>query len=434
MNRYLSDKNRQTVYTIAWFFMALFYAYQYILRIAPGIMVVELREVFQLTAQEFSSLGSIYLFSYSLLQIPLGFILDRLGVKRVILAAMLLCIAGTILFVSASNVLMLQMGRFLIGLGSAPAFICALKCAHDHLPSKYRGFFMGATLSVGTLGALLSGRFLVTLLDSYGWQDTILLCAGLGGVLLLLMMAIIPGHVKKTKASQNVLSNFREGMRVVLKQKSLMIYAIIAISVYTPLCVLADLWGTAFLMEKFSLERAMAAQLSLYLYGGLTLGSLLLPGIVAKWGQSKAVIQLCVIGLSVTLAILLYAQGLGLWQLGFLMAMIGVFCGAEMLCFAGAVEQCPISHSGLALGVVNTLNMLGGALMQQAIGGYLDFQWRGVYSPDGSRFYGADELTTAFSLLLVIILSCGLLSIFLVNKRKESKSHETPIGVELGGS
>lgn len=416
MNNCKKTKNTLAIYYASWAVIATFYFYQYILRICPGIMVVELRQIFKLTAQEFSSLGAIYLFSYSLLQIPLGFILDWIGVKRVMIFSVLVCIAGTCLFAFAIDVWMLQLGRFLIGLGSAPAFICALKLVYDHLPSKYCGLLMGITLSLGTLGALLSGKFLVRLLDNQGWQITLYLCAGLGAFILALVLATIPSNLKTATAAVKASTHFRQGLREIFNRKEILIYAVIAICVYTPLCVLADLWGAAFLMEKFAIPRATAVQLSLYLYGGLTFGSLLLPWLSVKCGKLKEFIQICTLGLILALFTLFYIDNLELWQVACLLSLIGVFCGAEMICFTGAVQYSPDSHSGLTLGVVNTLNMLGGALIQQMIGWYLDFHWKGEYTLEGARFYGVAELTSAFSWLIVIIFACCLLSFKLSKK------------------
>ncbi len=399
---------------LIWAVIALFYFYQYILRVSPGVMVVELKQIFHLTAQEFSSLGSIYLFAYSLLQIPLGFMLDRVGAKIVVLCSILFCIAGTSLFSFAENVWMLQLGRFLIGLGSAPAFICALKIVSDYLPEKLSGLLMGITLAVGTFGALLSGKFLVSILDNYGWQNTLLICAGFGGLILMLVIAIIPS---KTKSNLETVQ-LKQGLIAIFKQKQILIYAVIAICVYTPLCVLADLWGTAFLMEKYALTRANAAQLSLYLYGGLTIGSLILPWLAMKSGLLKEVLQICAMGLVLSLCALLYVDDLSVFQLSLLLTLIGSFCGAEMICFAGCVQHSPQSLSGLTLGVVNTLNMLGGAVIQQIIGWYLDFHWQGTYDVDGARFYSAADLTSAFSLLIIIIFVCGLLTCKLSKRRR----------------
>ncbi len=412
MNTVKTAKHTNVLYYVAWSLVALFFFYQYILRVSPGIMVVELRQVFKLTAAEFSSLGSIYLLSYSLLQIPLGFILDRIGVRRVIMMAITICMIGTAIFALAQSLWMLQLGRFLIGLGSAPAFISALKLVHDHLPEKQRGLLMGVTLAVGTLGALLSGKCLVALLDSKGWQNTLLLCAGLGGVLLLLIFVLIPRNLEK-KFQEKAANQFKEGIQAIFKQKTLLLYSMIAIGVYTPLCVLADLWGAAYLMEKFALPRATSAQLSLYLYGGLTVGSLLLPWFSVKYGMLKETIQVCVFGLVIAMALLLFTDTMAVWQLAVLLSFIGLLCGAEMICFAGALEYSPLAHSGLALGVINTLNMLGGGLVQQMIGWYLDFEWKGEYAIDGARYYGIADLNAAFTLLIAIIVACGVLTLLI---------------------
>lgn len=403
------------VYYMAWFAISLFYFYQYILRVSPGIMIVELREVYKLTADEFSALGAIYLYAYSLLQVPLGFILDRVGIRRLIAFSVLICVLGTLLFAYAHNMWALQMGRFLIGVGSAPAFICALKLVSDHLPLKKQGLFMGATLAIGTIGALLAGKVLVALIDQFGWQNSLVWCAGLGGFILLFTVACVPSSQKVVISSSDY-GYLREGLRQIFKQKEILLYSIIAISVYTPLCILADLWGTVFLMEKFTLSRADAAEITLYMYGGLTIGSLLLPWFSVRKGVLKEIILCCAIGLILTLLTLLYGGYLSQGQLSILLILLGFFCGAEMICFAGAAQFAPVGHSGLSLGVVNTLNMMGGAFVQQGIGCYLDAHWRGKYGAEGARLYEADELSSAFLILILIMVVCSFI-VFALPKR-----------------
>ena len=413
MKLLISDNKRMAFY-LAWFSISLFYFYQYILRVSPGVMVVELRQAYKLTALEFSSLDAIYLYAYSLIQIPLGFVLDRFGIRRVVCISILLCISGVLVFAFSINVGMLQISRFLIGIGSAPAFICALKLVADYLPASKQGILMGATLSIGTIGALLSGKFLVSLLEATTWKVTLMWCAGLGAVIYIIVSLFVPASGKKPGSGQE--NNFKElmtGLKEIIQRKEILIYSIIAISVYTPLCILADLWGTTFLMEKFALDRADAAQVTLYMYGGLTIGSLILPWLSVRWGVLKGVIQCCAAGVVISLFILLYANSLSHGQLIALLTVTGIFCGAEMICFTGAAQFAPSGRSGLTLGVVNTLNMLGGALIHPLIGGYLDVHWKGHYGIEGARAYGAEELTAAFTILIIIMAGCSLIAAFL---------------------
>ena len=415
MKKSISCKNNHSYY-LAWLAISLFFLYQYILRVSPGIIVVELRQIYKLTAEEFSSLGAIYLYAYSLVQIPLGFILDRIGIRRVINVSIVLCIMGTLLFVYATNTWMLQIARLLIGLGSAPAFICAIKLIKDHLPIKHHGFLMGATLAIGTIGAFSSGKFLVVLIENTSWRNSLVICAGLGLLILLVIGIFVPSsniqNIKKSSCKQ-----LYEGLKAIFKRKEILLYSIIAISVYTPLCILADLWGTAFLIEKFNLNRSNAAQITLYMYGGLTVGSLILPWISLKWHLLKSTILVCALGLILALLILLYADTLSNGQLSSIMIMIGILCGAEMICFAGASQFAPTSHSGLTLGVVNTLNMLGGAWIQQGIGWYLDAHWQGNYGLEGARTYHTDELSAAFLILVFMMIGCSAMVLILPRKQ-----------------
>lgn len=405
---------------IGWFVLSIFFFYQYILRISPGIMVVELRQVFKLTAQEFSSLGAFYLYAYAFLQVPLGFLVDRLGVKRVISAAIIICAFGTIVFAYAQNLWMLQVGRILIGAGSAPAFICAIKWVTDHCPLKLRGLLMGATLSIGTIGAYLSGKFYVELLDHVTWQSSLYISALAGLGILLLVALFIQAKDRFEQGQENAVNHLKLGLKHILNKREVILYSVIAISVYTPLCVLADLWGTAFMMQKFQLPRDTAAQTSLSMYAGLTVGSLILPWMSTHFHKLKEVIFVCAILLIICLLILLFVPSLNQLELILVLTSIGFLCGAEMICFSGAVVNIAFQHTGLALGVVNTMNMLGGALIQQLIGGYLDWRWQGMLDADGVRIYQTSELTTAFVSIPIMIFICSILVLWIPKNKKQN--------------
>ncbi len=84
-----------------------------------------------------------------------------------------------------------------------------------------------------------------------------------------------------------------------------------------------------------------------------------------------------------------------------------------MMCFTGALQFAKKDNSGEVLGVVNTFNMLGGALLQQLIGYILDYRWQGVYNATGQRFYNTAEFTYALSYITIVIIGCVILSYFL---------------------
>ncbi len=155
---------------LAWGGVALFFLYQYVLRIAPGLVEPELRSAFFMTANDFSTLGSFFMFIYALVQIPCGLLIDRLGVKRVVLSSILLCLVGNGLLIIGNSLWEAQVSRIFMGLGSACGYIGCMKVAADSFPSSNRSFFMGAALTLGLFGPLLAAKPLVHLIETTSWH------------------------------------------------------------------------------------------------------------------------------------------------------------------------------------------------------------------------------------------------------------------------
>lgn len=397
---------------LGWFLIALFYCYQYILRVMPGVIANELRDHFNLTAEDFASLGAYCLYAYALLQIPVGLVLDRIGVKRTILISMCLCIGGTF-WISQTNTLWeAQMSRILVGAGSACTFTSCLKWVADHFEPGRRGLLMGSTLAFGTFGALGAAHPFVKGVELFGWQYTVLLTCFLGGFLLILTILFLKeAPLKNNETFQK--KKFWFDLKTIACNKTIFIYALLAIGVYTPMAVLADLWGVSFLAEKFAINRAEAAPITMLMYVGLTFGSLILPVFAERYNVFRLILQVCSACLLFLFTIMLIAGSLPLLALKGMLITIGFLCGAEMICFTGAVTEATPRTSGLTLGFVNTMNMLAGALLQQLIGYLLDIQWNGATSVSGMRYYSANEYVQALMVLPAILLGCVVLSLFL---------------------
>jgi sugar phosphate permease len=397
---------------LAWFSVTLFYFYQYILRVSPGVMVDQLRYEFSIRAEQFSTLGALYLLAYSLLQIPLGIIVDKVGVKRTVIWSIILCILGSLLFSLANTFWVAQLSRILIGAGSAAAFMCSLKIVADHFPPGKRGLLMGATLTLGTIGGAISGKMIMVTMQHAGWRSVLVYSSILGFIILILTMLLIrpDRNNKQVKLNNHPLSDVLRNVVAIMKHKNIMIYAILAVGLYTPLSALADLWGTAFLKQKFALSQADAASTSTMMYIGLAAGSLFLPWLCERYNVLNRAIFICGIMILVNFAVIIYGPIYSSGTLSLLLITLGFFCGAEMMCFTGALQFSEKDNSGEIIGVVNTLNMLGGAILQQLIGLSLDYQWDHTFDAFGVRQYNTEQFISALSILTVVITTCCLIS------------------------
>lgn len=408
---------------IGWFVIALFYLYQYILRVSPGIFIEDIRQHYKVTAEEFSTLGFYYLIAYSVIQIPLGIIVDRLGVKKVCLASIALCVIGSYILSHAHHFYLAQISRFIIGAGSASAFMCAIKFISDHIPPGNRGFLMGATLAFGTGGAIFSGKLVGLLEAGFTWQDIINISVFLGLGVFAIIFCVVKGANQDEAVelyTRSISENLKD-LRRIASSKKIILYAVLAVGLYSPLSALADLWGAGFIRQKFALSKADSAQFTMIIYIGLTFGSLLLPWLCERRHLLNQAITLCSFALLMSFSMLLYFPSQNLLFLGSMLFMIGFFGGAEMMCFTGALIDSRASDSGQIIGFVNTLNMLCGGFIQWVVGFMLDLQWSYQLDAFGVRVYTDLQYENAFSSLTVLIGICSFFSLFLLKIRRVKK-------------
>ena len=416
----MTIQQKQSSY-VTWFCIVLFFCYQYLLRVIPGVMVSDLRSEFNITAEQFGTLGAFYLYIYSLMQIPIGIVTDRIGVKNTVLGSILLCLIGAFMLAITKSFEFAQLSRVLMGAGSACAFMGCLKVVSDNFPPGKRGFLMGATLTFGTLGALSAGAPLTYLINHFGWRHAIFVLAALGVVIFLITLFGVSGSrdLHKLPPPLNA-SKMKTDVLSVLKNKSIMLYAFLAIALYTPLSVVSDLWGVAFFMEKHGFPRAEAAQICMYMYAGLCVGSLFMTWWAEKYNVLNLTIQICSMVILVLFVILIFGPVFSQETLSVLVFSLGLACGAEMLCFAGVALYANKDKIGVTLGVANTLNMLGGAILQQGIGIILDILWSGKVDTQGLRVYSTADYQAALSILLAVIAICCCVAFLLPRQRKSA--------------
>lgn len=402
----------------AWLTAALFFFYQYVLRVSPGVMHHELRTEFLLTAQQFASFGSIYLLVYSILQIPLGVLMDKYGAKIVILVSILLCSIGSIMFYYANTLSTIQFARFLIGAGSAAAFMSALKIVADNMPPGNRAVLLGLTLTIGVMGALFSGTIISSILTVISWREIYKYMAFFGFLMFVfacfsIKKSITQGPIVRANMSSFSISSMLLEISIVLKNPVIVMYAILSVGLYTPLSVLADLMGVAFIEQKLLVNNVISARTTMQLYLGLAVGSIMIPYLCERYNIINRGIQVCATGILISFCILLYFPDLSLEGVSFILFIIGVLCGSEMLCFTGALRVSDHQNSGVIIGTINTLNMLGCAILDQFTGYLLDLQWNHMYDINNVRVYSVQNFVITFSSLVVVIFIAVIISMFL---------------------
>lgn len=413
----MNTRNLESRAYIAWITTTIFYLYQYLLRVFPNLMGQEIRADFNMTAEQFGMLGAFTLYAYSLAQLPLGAIVDKIGVRKTVTWSIITCIIGAYIISKTHNSYVAYFGRFIIGLGSASAFMCSLKIATDFLPVGKRGVLIGATLAVGTTGIVLFTKPLVWLMDLYGWRNAVSLLAALGIVSLSLCFLFIPKVSNEVAAKRNK-ADILNNIKTVITNKNIVFYALIAVALYSPFTVIGDLWGTDFISIKYLLDLNQAKQMTTMLYLGLAIGSLILPWLAEKYQVIDEVLFISIIGLLICFTLLVYGPLFSSLNLKILLISIGFFCGGEMICFTGSTVYSTVCTSGITIGFVNFSNVFFAGVAQHIVGMILDKNWQGITNQNGIRMYQAEEYVTSFGFLIWLIIICMILTFYKIYKKQ----------------
>ncbi|WP_026069467.1 MFS transporter [Legionella tunisiensis] len=69
---------------VMWFFPLVFFTYQFILRLWPGLMMSQMMTQFSIDASHFGLIAAFYYYGYSSMQIPAALLLDRFGARYIV--------------------------------------------------------------------------------------------------------------------------------------------------------------------------------------------------------------------------------------------------------------------------------------------------------------------------------------------------------------
>lgn len=152
----------------------------YLDRSVMGIAGPSMMEDLSINATQFGILSSAFFWSYALMQLPAGAIVDKLGTKLAYIIAIIWWSIATILTGTLRSFGALIGARILMGVGEAPSFPTNTKVISDWFPSHERGIANSLLTTGIACGAGIFTPILAVIINSYGWQYAFYLCGLLG--------------------------------------------------------------------------------------------------------------------------------------------------------------------------------------------------------------------------------------------------------------
>jgi MFS family permease len=187
-----------------WLTVSFFYAFQYILRVLPGILMDDTMARFSMDVLLFGQFSGIYYIGYALAHLPIGVMLDRYGPKRIVPACVLLSVAGVLPFVFATHWAWPILGRALTGIGSSAAILGVFKVIRLAFKEQRFARMLSISVSIGLVGAIYGGAPVRQLHIAFGYRPIVIGLAVVGVALAALCHVAIPAtREDKDSAGKN---------------------------------------------------------------------------------------------------------------------------------------------------------------------------------------------------------------------------------------
>src|SRR5215475_13208136 len=316
---------------LAWATVATAYAIAFLQRVSPQSFSLNFMQDFGTDAAGVAMLASSYFWGYTLMQIPAGVLVDRYGVKRVVLCSMAASSLGSAAFALAPNLIDVFIALLIVTCGDALVFTALLKLVAQNFSDERFGFMSGVSQVSGYVGGVIATTPLAAAVSGFGWRACFILIACVG----IANLAFASVALKPAAASQNAktLGSVLLASRKALGQLANWGCAMSFASHFAVVTTLSGVWGIPMVAHIFSISPSAAGAPLFAFMVGNAIGSIFLGHAADRAAASldTALIRICLLRM-LLIAMLLppIAHALGFLYVGLVFAALGLVAGGTV--------------------------------------------------------------------------------------------------------
>lgn len=390
---------------------SLFYVYEFMLRVMPSAMKFDLMHDLGITASGFGVIGSLFYWGYNPIQIPAGLLYDRYSTRILMAITVFICGLGAFLFGATNNFYIILLGRFLIGVGSAFAFIGALVLAARWFEAKYFALITGVVQFMGSMGAIIGVYPIAIILKHFSWRSTQMVAGLFGIVLAVLFLLIIRDRPEQpiNETHDNIINkNLTEKERLskVLSNPQTWWVGVFAFASWAPMTIFPAWWGIVYLSKYYSIPVEEAGQAIMFIW----LGNAIASPLIGWWSNriNNRRIPLIVSSMLalITSLLMIYAPNIPWVDMCIITTLFGASASAQTITFGLVQDNMPPEVAGTAVGFNNMAVVMGGAIFTPLVGFLLDFVWDGKMVAN-LQFYKLSD----YQLALILLPICSIIGL-----------------------
>ena len=397
MNKVILSKQKAiTIFLV----FALGYYISNLLRAITATISPNLVSEFNLSAGDLGLLGGGYFLGFASVQIPLGYLLDNKGPKRIVSYFLLIAIVGIISFSLSQNFTSLLISRILIGVGVGACLMGPL--------TAYRVWFQDETqqranswmLMTGAIGMLSSSLPVQFFLPIIGWRSIFGILAILTFFSIVLIVIFIPNWDKGNTHDE------KGSLKEVWQNEFFKSLVPMGFFNYGGLFAIQTLWAGPWMVKVSGYTPEESANGLFIIYFSLLFSFLTWGYFVPKFSKNVSdAIRLLKLGAPLNLIVLAFIIYLGPKAGAFHWAFFAVSSVFLSLSQPAVGMAFSLSNAGKALTSFNLLLFIGAFALQWIIGIIIDITMNFGFSEIlGFRFAMIFFLLTSlFSYLFFLI-------------------------------
>ncbi|MDG2055039.1 MAG: MFS transporter [Phycisphaerales bacterium] len=380
-----------------------------------------------LSKANLSAMTGLFFFAYSIAQLAAGLLIDRLGSRWLIGVTAVMATLGGLLFVSSDSAFVMYLGRSLMAIGLSSAFVGALYLASKWFPVSRFGLMSGVTnMSANIAGAV--GSWAIAGLP---YKPVILWWAIINVVIAALILLIVKNKTPQIEIDdEEETMGMIKGFAFLFSSWQVWLACIFFTGLFGTFLSYADFWNIQ-IQQAYGYPIETAALLNALLPIGLGFGSVCFGWFSDMIGKVAFPCRICAIASVFLLGLLIYTPYLPVIVVPLLLFLSGFFVGGSTLAFPAAIQYCPRSVQGTAIGLVTTCGYIGAGILNlivpSILGNVPDFHtlpsaWLSYMNLD------SDQIETVFSFrismlpLMAAVILAIIASLFLRDVPKTQPS------------
>lgn len=414
-----SSKSTLLLGIFIWSLAALFYLYEFFLRVFVATISDTVIADLHLSVQQFALMGSGYYIVYGIMQLPVGILIDRFGARLLLTIAVLLAGVGGFGFAFAQGFTSGFLSRCFMGFGSSFAYVCLLVLALNWFPRKHFGLMAGVANFLGAIGPMLAGGPLALLLVLFddNWRLILGMIGAFGFVLAVIIGIFVRNAPPREKGKIVHLDPYQDPLimrlQSLVKNPQVWFTNLYAGFIYVCLPLLGAYWGTSYL-QSLGMSRTVAASIASMLWIGLGVGSPVLGKLSDTLKRRKPVLYCCgFLGVITSICLVYFPFENRVIYMG-LFFLIGFASSGQSVSFAIVSEHVPTRLRATAIGLNNTAIILFAAFLPPLVSTFIGRSAAMRHEAPGS-FLPAD-FQSGFFLMPIFYALAGLIALFLMRE------------------